>query len=102
MKKKNIFMIPIMFIVGIFLMLFNAINVKAENVKLVLTYKEGVYFARFGNGGPYTSMAFPFYTTNGKITYCIEPNVEITSYDYQLIDSSSALPYSNEIKSKFN
>lgn len=100
MKKKNIFMIPIMFIVGIFLMLFNAINVKAENVKLVLTYKEGVYFARFGNGGPYTSMAFPFYTTNGKITYCIEPNVEIKTYDYQLIDSSSALPYSNEIKSK--
>ena len=98
--KKKLFMIPIMFIVGIFVMLFNTINVKAENVRLVLTYKEGVYFARFGNGGPYTSMAFPFYTTDGKITYCIEPNVEITGYDYQLIDSGSSLPYSNEIKNK--
>ena len=98
--KKKLFMIPIMFIVGIFVMLFNTINVKAENVRLVLTYKEGVYFARFGNGGPYTSMAFPFYTTDGKITYCIEPNVEIKTYDYQLIDSSSSLPYSDEIKNK--
>ena len=97
MKKKKLFLFPIMFLVGI---LFSVFNINVNAAQLNLHYKDGVYFARFGNGGPYTSMAFPFYEIDGKITYCIQPNVEITGYNYQYIDVNTPLPYSNEIKTK--
>ena len=97
MKKKKLFLFPIMLLVGI---LFSVFTINVNAAQLNLHYKDGVYFARFGNGGPYTSMAFPFYEIDGKITYCIQPNVEITGYNYQYIDVNTPLPYSNEIKTK--
>ena len=67
------------------------LNVSAATMGF--SYPKGIYFER--TGSHYVSNGVPFYTIDGKITYCVEPGVEVTTYNYHSVNFDSAnLPYS--------
>ena len=83
----------------LFVMLFFSItNVEAQNYKLFLDKQEGIYYARSGGSLPYKSSQFSIYRFGDNIAYCIEPNKNITTYNYISTDGYIDLPYSDELK----
>ena len=104
MKKVMYLLIPIILLVGIFLFVE---NVKATNVvPLHYSQQPDIFFTRRGGGYDYVSMAFPYYEINGDVVYCIETGVQVTDWDYMLIEDGYTdengfnLPYDKDIMSK--
>ena len=76
-------------------------EVSASN-SVILNYSQqpDIFFTRRGGGYDYVSMAFPYYEINGDVVYCVETGVNVTDWDYVLIeDGYEKLPYDPEIMS---
>lgn len=59
-----------------------------------------VWYTRRGGGKPYMSAQYTLYSMDGKVVYCIEPGVDITTHDYSGAIGWINSPYSNEINQK--
>ena len=59
-----------------------------------------VWYTRRGGGKPYMSAQYSLYSMDGKVVYCIEPGVDITTHDYSGAVGWINSPYSNEINQK--
>ena len=77
--KSMIFLVSI---IGMSFM-FNQNEVLAStHGALVQTKEEGVYYTRRGAGIPYSSYNYYKYDMNGKVVFCIEPGVDVKTFDY--------------------
>ncbi len=96
MKRLYVLISGIALIVLSFFLSKFTLNVNAATMGF--TYPSGIYFER--TGSHYVSNAVPFYTVDGKITYCVEPGVEVTTYSYHSVTFNNAnLPYDiNKLK----
>ena len=54
----------------------------STNETLTQTKKDGIYYTRRGGGLPYASAPYYTYDMNGKVVYCIEPGVDVATFDY--------------------
>ena len=59
-----------------------------------------VWYTRRGGGKPYMSAQYSLYSMDGKVVYCIEPGVDITTHDYSGAVGWINSPYSTEINQK--
>lgn len=59
-----------------------------------------VWYTRRGGGKPYMSAQYETYSMDGKVVYCIEPGIDITTTSYLGYDGLQASPYSAEISKK--
>lgn len=97
MKNKQKIIPKIMF--GIFtLLVMGFTDVHAST--LVQTPIDNVYYTRRGGGQSYLSAQYNTYDMDGKIVYCIEPGIDITTHDYVGANGFINSPYSNEINQK--
>ena len=72
----------------------------ATNGTLSHPKTEGVYYTRRGGGKPYMSAQYEQYSMNGKVVYCIEPGVDITTTAYLGYDGLQASPYDEATNKK--
>ena len=77
--KKITFLASVM---GIFLMINPNEVLASSNETLTQTKQENIYYTRRGGGGPYVSNPYYIYDMNGKVVFCIEPNVDVATFDY--------------------
>lgn len=97
MKNKQKIVPKIIF--GIFtLLVMGFTDVHAST--LVQTPIDNVYYTRRGGGQSYLSAQYNTYDMDGKIVYCIEPGIDITTHDYIGANGFINSPYSNEINQK--
>lgn len=95
--KKRIFLF-ILFV--IFLQVFPIGILASEDVTLKKRYVDNVYYTRRGGGKPYESLQYETYEMNGKVAYCIEPGIAITTTNYQSFEGLINSPYSEKINNK--
>ena len=103
-KRKILSMFLLVFtLFGVF-NFFNPSEVKAATYNETLSHPKtpNVYYTRRGGGKPYMSAQYEQYTMNGKVVYCIEPGVDITTHDYSGAIGWINSPYSNEINQKIH
>lgn len=96
---KNKYKLISMFVFGIvslFVMGFTDVHAST----LVQEEIDGFYYTRRGGGKPYMSAQYNTYTMDGKVVYCIEPGVDITTHDYVGAVGMVNSPYSKEINQK--
>lgn len=97
MKNKQKIVPKIIF--GIFtLLVMGFTDVHAST--LVQTPIDNVYYTRRGGGQSYLSAQYNTYDMDGKVVYCIEPGIDITTHDYVGANGFINSPYSNEINQK--
>lgn len=60
---------------------------------LVQEKQEGYYYTRRGGGKDYMSAPYYTYTMNGKVVYCIQPGVNVDTFDYIGADGLVNSPY---------
>ncbi len=73
-------------------------KVKAEaNDKLVIQKYDDIWFTRRGGGKDYQSDQLGFYSINGSVVYCIEPEVHISTNNYVGNTGYVKSPYSKSI-----
>ena len=102
MNKKRIL---IMFLLAFTLFgVFNFITPTkveaATNGTLSHPKTPNVYYTRRGGGKDYMSAQYEQYTMNGKVVYCIEPGVDITTTSYLGYDGLQASPYDEATNKK--
>ena len=96
-KRKKLLIVGVVLFTALFLCSMFLLRVNAETMGF--TYANGIYFER--TGSHYTSNGVPFYTIDGKVVYCVEPGVEVTTYSYYKVDWSNAhLPYNVDLFKK--
>ena len=97
MKNKQKIVPKIIF--GIFtLLVMGFTDVHAST--LVQTPIDNIYYTRRGGGQSYLSAQYNTYDMDGKVVYCIEPGIDITTHDYVGANGFINSPYSNEINQK--
>ena len=64
---------------------------------LVQEKQEGYYYTRRGGGQAYLSAPYYTYTMDGKTVYCIQPGVNVDTFDYTGAVGWINSPYSDEI-----
>lgn len=74
-----------------------AIVSATSNETLTRTKVSDVWYTRRGGGKPYMSAQFEEYSMDGKVVYCIEPGLDITTTSYLGYDGLESSPYSDEI-----
>lgn len=85
----------------LFTLFFLPFNISAlEEVTLERKQVPDVWFTRTGAGKPYESYYFENYSVNGKVVYCIQPSVIITTDNYIGESGFVYSPYSNDINQK--
>lgn len=102
MKKKKIgvlFLIAFS-LVGIFNFLIPTIVEAATNNTLSQEKVADTWYTRRGGGKPYTSAQYQKYSMGGKVVYCIEPGIDITTSDYLGYDGLQSSPYDNATNKK--
>ena len=97
-KRKVISMFLLVFtLVGVF-NLFNAPKVEAAtNETLVQVAIDDIYYTRRGGGKPYGTAQYNTYTMNGKVVYCIEPGIDISTHAYIGEGGFINSPYSESV-----
>ena len=97
MKNKQNLIPKIMFgIITLLVMGFTDVHAST----LVQTPIENAYYTRRGGGQSYMSAQYYTYDMDGKVVYCIEPGVDITTHEYVGAEGYINSPYSNEINQK--
>ena len=87
-----------MIILFLVLSILSIRKVSAQTYKLTLEKQPGIYYVRKGDKTPYKSSQFSIYKLGSDIAYCIEPSVNITTFNYQDNGSEISLLYSSDIK----
>lgn len=95
---KNKYKLALMFFVSVFFMLAGYTEVSAAT--LTQTPVDNWYYTRRGGGKPYMSAQWNLYDLDGKTAYCIEPGVDITTFDYEGAIGWINSPYSDEVNRK--
>ncbi len=96
-KRKKLLIVGMLLCIALIICSMFLLRVNAETMGF--TYANGIFFER--TGSHYTSNGVPFYTMDGKVVYCVEPGVEVTTYSYYKVDWSNAhLPYSLDLFKK--
>lgn len=95
---KNKYKLALMFFVSVFFMLAGYTEVSAAT--LTQTPVDNWYYTRRGGGKPYMSAQWNLYDLDGKTAYCIEPGVNITTFDYEGAIGWINSPYSDEVNRK--
>lgn len=95
---KNKYKLALMFFVSVFFMLAGYTEVSAAT--LTQTPVDNWYYTRRGGGKPYMSAQWNLYDLDGKTAYCIEPEVNITTSDYEGAIGWINSPYSDEVNRK--
>lgn len=97
MKRNNKILSLVIF--SIFTILLTGFtNVNAAT--LVREQVPGVFYARSGGGKPYGTSFVENYTMDGKVVYCIEAGVAITTNNYVGKEGWINSPFSDEINRK--
>ncbi len=92
-KKKKLILIGI----TLFMIFSLSKKVLAEvRGKLVMKYQYDVYYKLVGEK-LFMSYPFPLYSIDGQVVYCIEPGVNINTYNYIGEDGFINSPYSEEV-----
>ena len=102
MNKKSKFIKFFVFAFAGFIGILGITKVDAQTYyeTLVEGPIENVYYTRRGGGKPYMSAQYSTYTMNGKVVYCIEPGVDITTHDYNGADGLVNSPYDEATNKK--
>lgn len=95
---KNKYKLALMFFVSVFFMLAGYTEVSAAT--LTQTPVDNWYYTRRGGGKHYMSAQWNLYDLDGKTAYCIEPGVNITTFDYEGAIGWINSPYSDEVNRK--
>lgn len=100
-KRKTIALFLLVFtLFGVFNFM-NPITVEAATTeKLEHPKTEGIYYTRRGGGKEYLSAQWEQYYLDGKVVYCIEPGVDITTTTYLGYDGLQASPYDDATNKK--
>ena len=102
MKKKNKIIKFLAFsLIGVlgFLGISN-VNAKTYEETLIEEPIPNVYYTRRGGGKEYKSAQYNTYTMNGKVVYCVEPGISITTNNYIGEDGFINSPYDDAINKK--
>lgn len=81
-KNKIILLMAVAFTAILSFLGISKVNAQTYYETLVEDKVPNVYYTRRGGGKPYMSAQYTTYTMNGKVVYCIEPGVNITTHDY--------------------
>ncbi len=93
-KKRILSMFLLVFtLFGVFNFITPTKVEAATNGTLSHPKTPNVYYTRRGGGKDYMSAQYEQYTMNGKVVYCIEPGVDITTTAYLGYDGLQASPY---------
>ena len=76
------------------------VNAKTYEETLVEEPIPNIYYTRRGGGKEYMSAQYNTYTMNGKVVYCVEPGISITTNNYIGEDGFMNSPYNDEINKK--
>lgn len=99
MSKKSLIILIAFALFGTF-QFINPMEVKASTETLVEEAIDNVYYTRRGGGKPYMSAQYKTYTMNGKVVYCIEPGINITTHAYIGHSGLVASPYDSATNKK--
>lgn len=75
------------------LLMILTLNVKAN----VIVEEQDIYFQRYGGGKEYLSEKYKHFYVDGRVAYCVEPGIPVTTNIYEKIDM---LPYDKSIVDK--
>ena len=102
MKKENkLIKLFVFALIGIFGFTgISNVNAKTYEETLVEEPIPNVYYTRRGGGKEYMSAQYNTYTMNGKVVYCVEPGISITTNNYIGEDGFINSPYNDEINKK--
>lgn len=93
MKKYLVFIV-------VFLSMFPMLVCHAENVTLKEEYLKGVYYVVEAKDGTVSQNHQPIFRLNGKIAYCLEPEVPAKAGEYQVTKGLSGSYLSKEERKK--
>ena len=99
-KSKFIKLFAIAFAGLVGLIGITKVNAQIYYETLVEEKQPNIYYTRRGGGKPYMSAQYSTYTMNGKVVYCIEPGVDITTHDYNGADGLVNSPYDEATNKK--
>ena len=92
-KRKLLLLMAIAFTTVLSVIGITKVNAQTYYETLVEEKQPNIYYTRRGGGKPYMSAQYSTYTMNGKVVYCIEPGVDITTHDYNGADGLVNSPY---------